>query len=387
MSTSAPSFGPKSSQTFNLTPFLGRIKLMIIGIDASRAVKDQKTGTEWYSWYLIRELSKLDFRNNYLLYSPSAPKDDFLYDNIHFMWKIIPAQSMWSQKGLALEVTKNPPDVFFAPSHIIPQLSSVNSVMTIHGLEYKHFPKAYSLKDRLYMDFAVKQSAKKAKKIIVPSISTKNDLIKFYKTEENKIAVIPEGVDREVFIPSSEKSPMAEPYILFIGRIEERKNISMLIKAFELLCKENTPINLILIGKQGYGYDKIKEQIDSLSPKVKERIHELGYLPDDEKIKYLHGATVFAFPSLYEGFGLPILEAMACGVPVISSNTSSLPEVTGDAALTLDPNNPLAWASALSRVIHKQDERQRMIDRGNKLVGHFSWRRTAELTLDVLNNA
>ena len=294
---------------------------------------------------------------------------------------------MWSQKGLAIEVTKNPPDVFFAPSHIIPQLSSVNSVMTIHGLEYKHFPKAYPLKDRLYMDFAVKQSAKKAKKIIVPSISTKNDLIKFYKTEENKIAVIPEGVDREVFVPSSEKSPMAEPYILFIGRIEERKNISMLIKAFELLCKENTPINLILIGKQGYGYDKIKEQIDSLSPKVKERIHELGYLPDDEKIKYLQGATVFAFPSLYEGFGLPILEAMACGVPVISSNTSSLPEVTGDAALTLDPNNPLAWASALSRVIHKQDERQRMIDRGNKLVGHFSWRRTAELTLDVLNNA
>ena len=360
---------------------------MLIGIDASRTVREQKTGTEWYSWYLIRELSKLDFRNNYLLYTPNLPKKEFLYDNSHFQWKIIPPQKLWSQRALVSEVNHNPPDVLFIPSHVIPHLNKVKSVVTIHDLAYKYYPKAYSLKDRFYLDLTTKQASKKATRIIVPSVSTKNDLIKFYNTDENKVTVVYEGVDTDIFKPGKSESSFKNPYILFIGRLEERKNVTLLIKAFNLLAKENTPVELVLIGKPGYGYENIKEEIDKLPPEVKSKIHELGYVPYNEIMQYLQNATVFAFPSNYEGFGLTLLESMACGIPVISSDMSSLPEVAGQAALTLPNDNVLSWASALSKLIHKDDDRQRMIDRGLRRVSNFSWKTTAEKTLEVILDA
>lgn len=359
-----------------------------IGIDASRAVKKIRTGPENYSYEIIKSLLNLKSNHHFILYAPHSPYNEFPSgENIE--WRILPQQRLWSQFRLASEVNSRPPDVLFVPSHVVPLITHLPSVVTIHDLAFKYFPQSYSAFERRYQSFSTGVSVAKSSRIIVPSQATLADLVKFYPSAKGKTTVIAHGYDRDLFKPAdgNEASPQTDPYILYVGRIEEKKNVRLLLDAFVLISKEKKKINLVLGGRNGYGFEMIQDKIKSLPKEVRDRIFQPGHLPRYDMIRYLQHAAIFAFPSQYEGFGLSVLEALACGLPVVCSDNSSLPEVTGEAAVLLPPSNPLAWASAFSRILSTPELATKMRQASLKQAENFSWQIAAEKTLAEISNA
>ena len=361
---------------------------LTIGIDASRAVKKIRTGPENYSYEIIRSILELKSDHQYRLYAPYRPSD-FFPKGPNIDWQILPATRLWSQFSLAMEVKNRPPDVLFVPSHVVPLMSHLPTVVMIHDLAFKYFPQSYSAFDCRYQNFSTGVSVAKAGRIIVPSLATKADLVKFYPSAQLKIAVIPHGYDKELFQPANRRdsSPQNVPFILYVGRIEEKKNLRLLLDAFITISREKKKINLVLAGHNGYGFELIQSKIRELPKDIRNRIFQPGHLPRYDMIRYLQHAAIFAFPSLYEGFGLSVLEALACGLPVVCSDNSSLPEVTGEAAILLPPTNPLAWASAFKRILDQPDLASSLRASATKQAEHFSWPQAAEKTLDEIIHA
>ncbi len=388
---------------------------MLLGIDASRAFEQKRTGTGEYSYQIIKHLAKMNIDCQVVLYVKKkdlANIDFVLPDNpvcsygTSFKVKIISFPRFWTQIGLASEMLINKPDVLFIPSYTVPQIHPSKTVATVHGLEYRCCPECYSLKERFILELNTQFSVKWASKIIVPSENTKKDLIKFYKTKPDKIKVIAHGIGIPLLggargwvrrtlksTPnfSSRKDGAQQEgnnnfNILFIGRLEKRKNLMNLIKAFNLFKKtynlQPTTYNLILAGKKGFGFDEIKKAIE-VSPYKKDIVLK-DYISEEEKSELYKNADLFILPSFYEGFGLPVLEAMSYGVPVICSAVSSLPEVVGNAALLVDPNDPKAIAEAMNKVFSDNDLRERMIEKGFKNVKRFSWEKCAKETMDII---
>lgn len=363
------------------------MKKLTIGIDASRAVRLNRTGTENYSAEVIDRLVTENPQHDFILYAPNKPSDKS-WDLPNVSWKIIPPRRLWSQIGLAGELKKSPPDVLFVPSHVIPALSSVPSVVTIHGLEYEKFPNAYKTIERKYMRYTTGVSTSKAKRILVPSENTKRDLLERYPASENKIAVTPLGYDNEIYTTNiKDTSPYDDRYLFFVGRIEERKNVKFLVQAYALLAKEKNCPKLVLAGKPGVGYEEIQKIIDSLPLHTKENIIQTGYMSNADAARHMRHASCFVFPSLYEGFGIPVLEAFASGAPVVCSSRPCLPEIAADAAIMLDVDNPLSWAAAISRVINQPDVANKMTKLGLERAKQYSWKKTAELTMKAIIEA
>ena len=373
---------------------------MKIGIDASRAFEKERTGTEEYSYRLIKSLAMMDTsRHQIFLYARKNPLIDFDLP-ANFQLKIISTNRFWTQLGLASEMMMNKPDVLFVPSYAIPQIHPVKTVVTIHGLEYRYCPECYSLKERLILELNTRSSIKWASKIITPSESTKKDLIEFYKVDRDKIRVIYHGVEKSPLLRGGwgcvketlqhTPSPSQEGTysILFIGRLEKRKNLVNLIKAFEIFRKsyklQATSYKLILAGKAGFGFAEIKKAIQD-SPFKKDIVLK-NYVSEEEKGELYKNTDLFILPSFYEGFGLPVLEAMNYGAPVICSNVSSLPEAAGDAALLIDPNNPEEIAEAMKKVFSDDNLRKKMIEKGFENVKKFSWEKCARKTIGELLN-
>lgn len=360
---------------------------MNIGIDASRAFEKERTGVEEYSYQLIKNLTTMDLKSHQIfLYARKNPIINFALPS-NFKLKIISLNKFWTQIGLASEMLKNKPDVLFIPSYAIPQIHPSKTIVTIHGLEYKYFPECYSVKERFFLELNTLFSIKWSSKIIVPSESTKKDLVKFYGVDNSKINIIYHGVDSSKYQAASIKRQDKKSFdILFVGRLEKRKNLVSLIKAFKLFKKsyklQSTSYRLILVGKKGFGFEEIKKTIQRSS--FKKDIILKDYISESEKDELYKNADLFVLPSFYEGFGLPILEAMNYGVPVICSNTSSLPEVAGDAALLINPNNIQEITEAMNKVFNDDSLRNKMIEKGFENVKRFSWEKCAKETVDVL---
>lgn len=363
---------------------------MFIGIDASRAIKAQKTGTEWYSQEIIKALSKIDHANKYLLYSPNGPDKKFTDSLGHnFHWKIMPFPKLWSQIRLSWElITHNPkPDVIFEPAHTVPVVHTKNMVVTIHDLGFRYYPELYTNFERKYHSFSAKFSATHAKHIIAVSEYTKKDILRHYPINPEKITVVHHGYDPSIFKPATEKDELRivnyelgvkKPYILFIGRLEHKKNLQGMLDTYRLLKKDpNFKHQLVLAGKPGYGY----EQAIKLKT---EGIIETGYLDQQTYATLLKNADLFFFPSHFEGFGMPVLEAMACGIPVVASNSTSIPEVLGDAGILVDQKKPFEMAAAISKLIHSSKLKDNLKDRGLRRSKQFSWEKAAQQTLEVL---
>lgn len=361
---------------------------MIIGIDASRAAKKYKTGTEYYSIEIIKEIAKLDTKNQYILYTPSELPEELQNLPKNFKTIIMPWFKLWSQTRLSLHLIRNSPDVLFEPAHTLPIFHPKKTVVTLHDVGFKYYPKLYSAFDKVYHPWCMAFSAKHATKIIVPSINTKEDIVKFVGVNPKKIEVIYHGYNRDIYFPTERKSSKYGKYIIYIGRLEEKKNIVGLVKAYGLLRQEkNVNHKLILIGRDGFGYDKILDEIQRLQPKIRKDVILKGYINQDEKIELLKWADIFVLPSFFEGFGLPVVEAMACGIPVVCSNVTSLPEIAGSAALFVDPYKTFDIAAGLSKVIHNFGLKQALISKGLKRASYFSWEKAARLTLDVILQA
>jgi glycosyltransferase involved in cell wall biosynthesis len=356
---------------------------MIIGIDGSRAFIEKRTGIEEYSYQVIKNLREKLGVSQVVLYLKKNQKLDFSLP-VNWKIKVINYSYLWTQLGLSLELLFHPVDVLFVPAHVVPIIHPKNTIVTIHGLEYEFCPEAYSFWERLYMHWSIKMSCRWSKKIVAVSENTKKDLIELYKVPEDKINIIHEGVPEnfkfEILDSKSNSNGQIsnhKPYFLFIGRLEKRKNIEGIVEAFEILKeKHKLPHKLILAGKFGYGQDDIQDKIDN--SKHKNEIVLPGFIKDEEKGEIIKNADVFLFPTFYEGFGLPILEAQVLGVPVVTSNKSSLPEVGGESVFYADPYEPEVIADAVFRLVNSQNIKDDIIKKGHENVKRFSWEKCAD---------
>ena len=377
---------------------------MLVGIDASRALRAKRTGTERYAWEIIHHLLKLPAAGQHLwrLYvDADCPENAFPVQTPHSLQAnievcLLPQRRLWTHRVLAREVMQRRPDVLFVPSHVIPFVLPINRlpncVVTVHDLGYHYFPAAHTPFQRIYLEWSTRWSARAAHSVIAVSQATAQDLHRIYTVRFGKIHVIHEAVTA-LKAPSpaqvnsaADRSGLKRPYALFLGTIQPRKNLGRLVLAYaHLSATEAPPWDLVLAGGQGWFGPSLDELIRS--KKLSERIHLIGFVPDADLPSLLAGARFFCFPSLFEGFGLPVLEAHSIGVPVLTSNTSSLPEIAGDAALYVDPTDVDAIAEAMLRLSRDEALRQQLIEAGYANVKRFSWEKAAQQTLEVLEGA
>jgi len=362
----------------------------IIGIDASRSNTAQRTGTEYYSFEIIKEILKFK-REGVLFRLYSKTPLDYIERDDGVENKVMSFPKLWSQIRLSFEIFRNPPSVLFVPAHTIPLYHGKKTVVTLHDVGFKYFPELYTPLERYYHNWCMKFSLKHAKEIIAISEATKEDLIKLYEADPKKITVIYHGYDKEKYFLKKEKSEKLEkisPYIYFIGRLEAKKNITTLVKAFAILKQdEQIKHKLVLAGRPGYMYEEIKELINSLDPKIKSDIVELGYVSDEDAPMYMRNADIFAFPSNFEGFGMPLVEAMASGVPVVASDTTSIPEVVAGAGLLHNVHDPKELAEKLGILINNPQEYKKFQELGLDRASCFNWDDAAKKTLEVIERA
>jgi glycosyltransferase involved in cell wall biosynthesis len=360
---------------------------MLIGIDASKVVKPFKTGTETYTVELLKALSEIDPRNDYLLYTPKPFGNRLPNLGKNFKERVIPFGRFWSQIRLSGEMMTKKPDVLFVPAHTTPMIHPKKTVVTIHDLGFKHFPELYSPSEILYHNWAMNRAIKGSSHIIAISEFTKKDLLENFTLDPTKITVVYEGYDQEIFRPAKTKKAN-KPYILFVGRLEEKKNIVKMIEAYEFLRREpNIKHQFVLAGRPGFGYEKIEAAIAKLPKKIRDDIILPGYVSQEKYVELLQNADALFFCTRYEGFGLPPLEAMATGVPVVASNRTSIPEIVGKAGLLVDPDKPYDMAVALSKLLNSQSLQKALISKGLVRASMFSWKKCAEQTLEVLMNS
>lgn len=362
---------------------------MLIAIDASRAVKAQPTGTELYSARLIEYLAKIDEENTYYLYTPTPPPADYPKLPANFQWKVIPFRRLWTHLRLSWALLIDRPDVLVVPSHVIPLYAPKKIVTTVHDIAYEVFPEAYGWFTRWYLRFGTKRAVTRATKILTPSQATKDDLVRLYGAAKNKIVVTNLGFDPVAQVEVPAKTKKLQPFFFMLGRLETKKNTSLAIRAFAKLKIDDPTIQekLILGGKPGYGYEDIQKALSELPVEIASDVIELGYVSDSDAAAYRAAATGFIYPSLYEGFGIVLLEAMAAGTPIIASDTSSIPEVVGDAAILINPQSVEELAHAMKVLATNDLSGRQIAQRGTQRAKQFSWDKMARETLDVIKEA
>ena len=354
---------------------------MTIGLDGSRAFSGLRTGTENYSYQLLKALAKIDHVNNYLVYlrfGSSVGKWPANFKFITLNWR-----RFWTQGGLALQTFKDDLDVLFVPAHTLPILRKPNlkTVMTVHDLGVEYLPQFHQLKQEIYLKYITKYQLKSATKLIAVSKATKEDLVKRAGINLKKINVVYEGFDKELFKPTKADRLVNSlmPYYLFVGTIQPRKNLLRIITAFSKLGEGN----LVIAGLRGWLSDDIYALPRKLG--IEDKVKFLGYVPDEKLPALYCGAQALLFCSLFEGFGLPILEAQSVGCPVITSNVSSMPEVAGKGAIYVDPYSIQSIADGMIKIMNR-DLRLKLKDLGFKNIKRFSWEKCAKETLEILEN-
>jgi glycosyltransferase involved in cell wall biosynthesis len=402
---------------------------MKIGIDASRANRLLRTGTEWYSFHLIKELALIDQKNKYLLYLDKEPVDDLkkvVENNKNFKFKILkwPWSYFWTLGRLSLEMVFRSPDVLFVPAHGLPFFSPKKTITTIHDIAFIKDKKIYRQEkirsNRLilvktarllvriftlgkfransldYLKWSTKRSLKKAKSIIAVSNFTKKEIIDYYTfIKEDKIKVIHNGYNQSIYkvIGNKDKTNevlnkygFAVPFFLYVGRLEKKKNTPKLLEAFSILKEDypNWPIRLALVGNASFGYDEVKYIIENfnLSP----YIDIPGWIEDEDMPYVYNSALALIFPSQYEGFGIPVLEAMASGTPTAVSNLAVLREVAQEASLFFNQDSPREIADAMIRLYKEEELRNDLKNKGLKRSKYFSWQKTAQETLSLIES-
>jgi glycosyltransferase involved in cell wall biosynthesis len=383
---------------------------MHIGIDASRVAVAARTGTEHYTYELLAALAQRDQQDRYTLYF-NQPPAELPPLGANFGLRRIPFPRLWTHLRLSAELLAHTPDTLFVPAHVLPLGAPLprrlRTVVTIHDMGYLHFPAAHTPAHRLYLRLSTLWSARAATHLIAISGATRDDLVRFTGARPDKIAVVHHGLaqrfrpvaDRAAIAQAQARYGIREPYFLYVGTVQPRKNLVRLIEAFaqartedggrrteeanaSVLRPPSSVPQLVIAGKRGWLTEAIERRAAELG--VGDRVVFAGYLPDDDVPALLSGALAFVFPSLYEGFGMPVLEAMACGAPVLAANTSSLPEVAGDAALLVDPTDSGAIAAGLARLAGDAALRAELRERGLARAAQFTWDRCATETLKIL---
>lgn len=368
-----------------------------IAVDTTSIVRS-KAGVGCYTKHLVSRLltglSENGSAGQYLVYqfggsSSRAAHPVFSSRALNAVKRVF-----WEQIVVPLRLMRRQVRLFHSPAFTCHLLKTCPIVITIHDLAYMIYPEKFVRTYRWYLRWLVPLSVRVADKIITVSQSSKNDVVRLLKVPADKVEVIYNGTDESfrvvedpaVLDACRRKHKLPEEFIMYLGTLEPRKNIVGLIKAFHEFRRSQDHANpkLVIAGAKGWMYSDIFNLVSSCG--LQDDVIFLGYV-DDEDIPLLYNcARIFVYPSFYEGFGLPVLEAMACGVPVITSNTSSLPEIVGDAGIMVDPNDNAGLAAAMGRLWRDEVLRRKMITRGLARASTFSWDKTAQRTLALYRN-
>lgn len=383
---------------------------MRIGVDIRGLLTGQRSGVEQYALKVLEQLLRLDQQNIFVLFYVSYRGLDQQLANLiaEAPWlrqsNVEIRKLKWINFPLLLHALWKPLDwpkvdkicgglgVMWQPSpRILPVSQRCRQVITFHDLVFEIFPQFYTWKSRLWQwQMSYPYLAKTADQLIAVSQNTKHDLEKLYHIKPEKIQVIYEGVEPIYFQPVNvdsinqlkQKFNVSGQYLYYIGSLEPRKNVVAIVKSLAYLKEQNVNIKLVISGAKSWLEGPIFAEVEKLH--LTQDVVFTGPVTEIEKVAWLQGATVFLFPSLYEGFGLPVLEAMAAGCPVVTSNVSSLPEVVGGAAILVDPTDQTAINLAVKNLCSDPNLAHKYVEQGRARAKRFKWEETAKATLNIL---
>lgn len=367
---------------------------MLIAVDANEANVEKRVGIGQFALETIRQLSNLssDKSDVFNLFLKEDKKEFLPDERKNFRYKIVGPKFLWTQLALPVFLfsLKEKPRVFFSPSHYAPRFSPIPTVISIMDLSFIHFPQFFTKKDLYQLKNWTAYSVKKAAKIITISQFSKKDISDYYRLDPEKIEVVYPGYDKDSYNQKEvnpdtksalfKKLKITGDFILFTGTIQPRKNIGRLVDAFGEVRRKKR-LQLVLVGKKGWQYQPI---IDKITKQGGMEIILTDYLSNEDLAILYKSARCFVLPSLFEGFGLPLIEAMACGCPAIISDSSSLPEIAGDAAIKADPYNHQSIAKAILNAGYNESYREQMIKKGFKNASRFDWRQTGDKIYNIL---
>ena len=352
----------------------------------------RRAGVSHYIEQVLIHLGYLDQTNQYSVYTTRGIDQQALGLPPNF--RVLPSRLPtinprvripWEQLLAPLLLRQNGADLFHGVLNVLPLACPVPGVVTVHDLAFIRFPQTFRAYNRTYLDFATRMSVRRAVQILAVSEHTKRELVGLLGVPAERVVVTPNAV-RAHFRPPEPATLAAfraskglpERFVLYVGTLEPRKNLTTLLSAYAEIARRHD-VPLLVGGGKGWLYDAVFQRLEELG--LRERVHFVGYIEEEELPLWYAAATVFVFPSIYEGFGMPPLEAMACGTPVITSNSSSLPEVVGDAGLMVAPTDASAFATALDQVLSDAALHDDLRTRGLVRAQAFAWRTTAERTL------
>lgn len=351
---------------------------MNIAIDGYEANVENRVGIGRYAYEIISHIYSLNSKHSFFIYLPSSPLLDMPKETRFWQYRIAKPKSLWTFFGLPGALMKDRPDVVFSPTHYIPRFVKIPKVCSIMDLSYIRFSEMFRREDLHKLTQWTAYSVRHAKKILTISKFSKNDIIKTYGIAKEKVIVTYPGMSK---VPEK-KYPIEKNYILSVGTIQPRKNYIRLIEAFSQIHKKFFGLKLLIVGKKGWLYEETLSAPKKFG--VERDVRFLHDVTDNELVTLYKHAKCFVLVSLYEGFGFPVLEAMAQRCPVVVSNVSSLPEIAGDAGIYVDPENVESIEKGITQALsEKKSERT---TRGLAQVKKFSWEKAAKQTLDVLEH-
>lgn len=364
---------------------------MLIGLDGNEANVENRVGSGVYSLELLKQFSRLK-NHDFRVYLKEKPLPDLPGETSYYAYKVFGPKKLWTQFALPFNLTfGNKPEVFFSMGHYGPRFSQVPYVITVHDLSYLRFPDLFKKEDLYQLTNWTKYSVKYSAHIIAVSKTTKNDIEKNYNVSGSKISVTYEGFDKGKFKPQpktsiesvKKKYGITGEYIIFVGTLQPRKNIERLIEAF---CQIGVqigvkPLKLVICGRKGWMYGSILHKAREIG--TEKKVIFTDFVPDKYLPALISGAKAYVLPSLWEGFGIPVIEAQACGVPVVVSNNSSLPEVVDGSGILVDPNSIDSIAQGIKKSLDPPT-RSSLVEKGARNIRRFSWEKCAEETMAVL---
>ena len=373
---------------------------MRIGIDVTSALT-QGGGIGRYTRELVQALVATDSDSAYTFFSAKrpltlpVPNPLPTADNVQH--RPAPLDERWlyrlwyrARLPLPVQWVTGQLDLFHSPDFVLPPVSgNIPTLLTVHDLSFIHYPENYPESLVNYLNKAVPWSVQRATHVLADSQATKRDLEQIWNVATDKITVLYSGVNGR-FQPITDQTRQQtvrekyglgqRPLLLSVGTVQPRKNYQMLIRAFAQVA-DDLPHNLVIAGGKGWLYDDMLAEIERQG--IDGRVYFIGFVDDDDLPTLYSIASAFAFPSIYEGFGLPLLEAMACGVPVLTSNASCLPEVAGKATIQIDPRDESGWAQAISQILTDMDLRTKLVADGFRQARQFSWQKSAQQLLSI----
>jgi glycosyltransferase involved in cell wall biosynthesis len=371
---------------------------MRIGIDAT-ALPPQPVGAGNYIIQLIRALTALDSENEFVIFAGQrGPSLINLPEKPTLEWILLPDRNpgvrlIWEQTYFSRLIRDSEVDLLHSLHYTRPLRLSCASVVTYHDMTFFLYPELHTRTKRFFFPLAIRSSANRANFLIAISESTRQDAIRLLNLSPERVITIQHGVDPS-FRPLKDvelkkritvKYQLPDKFILYVGLIEPRKNLPLLIKAYKKLVDDGTEHYLVLAGRYGWMFDEVLQQIEKLC--LTDKVILTGYVDQIDLPMVYNLSDLFVYPTLYEGFGLPALEAMACGIPVITTEVSSLPEIVGEAGILVPPNDAEELFRGMKTVLQDEELRLNLARRGTEQAAKFTWERTARSTLEVYQRA